>query len=571
MALQTFYREQSARTSELQHKLRQMFDPFGLFTTSLKAQQAWLTHPEELQNVLSVYCNDSIRWYRFTAGRWLGEEDTDTFPPNPEDTRFADPVWRDSPLWDGIKEWYLMNTRWLQDTLYATPDMCCQEQSRTAFWLRQWLNAVAPTNFLLTNPVAMANALATNGESLARGLQNFARDAQRGDISMTDLDAFRVGENLATTPGAVVYRGRLLEVLHYEATTPTVHAVPIVIVSPWINKFYILDLNEKKSLIKYLVDQGFSVFVTSWKNPGPDDRALSFDDYLQDGVAQIIDVAREISGADKVNLVGYCIGGTLVSTYLAWANRRMPGQVPVNSATLLTTLTDFERPGDIEVFIDEEGLAFIDKQMEGKGYLDGKEMASSFRMLRANSLIWNYWVDNYLMGNTPMAFDVLFWNMDTTRMPQAMHHYYLHELYWHNKLVQPDALTIAGEKIDLGQICQPLYMVSTEEDHIAPWLQTWKLIDRVSAPVTFTLSTSGHILGIINPPGPTSKRSYWQGSPAKGLAPDAWLAGQEKVAGSWWPNWVEWLRPQSGTQHKPKLASRKHPQLDAAPGLYVKE
>ncbi|MBE9610576.1 PHA/PHB synthase family protein [Chitinilyticum piscinae] len=571
MPLQNYVREQTERTLTLQQQLRQAFDPFGLIETTLKAQQAWLTHPEALQNVLGIYANDAIRWSRFTAGRWLGEEDSDTFPPNPEDTRFADAIWRDSPFWDGIKEWYLMNTRWLQDTLYATPGMCPQEQSRTAFWLRQWLNAVAPTNFLLTNPVAMANALATGGDSLTRGLQNFARDALRGDISMTDLDAFKVGENLATTPGAVVYRGRLLEVLHYEATTPTVHAVPLVIVSPWINKYYILDLNEKKSLIKFLVDQGFSVFVTSWKNPNGEHRELTFDDYLQDGVSQIIDVARSISGSDTVNLVGYCIGGTLVSTYLAWANRRMPGKVPVNSATLLTTLTDFERPGDIEVFIDEEGLAFIEKQMERKGYLDGKEMASSFRMLRANSLIWNYWVDNYLMGNTPMAFDVLYWNMDTTRMPEAMHRFYLRELYWHNKLVQADALTVAGEKIDLGCISQPLYMVSTEEDHIAPWLQTWKLIDRVAAPVTFTLSTSGHILGVINPPAPNSKRSYWQGVPGRGTDPLAWQAAQEKVAGSWWPNWVEWLRPQSGAQVKPKDSNRSHPKQGAAPGTYVLE
>ncbi|WP_081686850.1 PHA/PHB synthase family protein [Chitinilyticum litopenaei] len=571
MPLQQFVHEQSERTATLQQSLRQLFDPFGLVATSLKAQQAWLAHPDELAEVLGDYANGATKWAGFALRRWWGEEDTDVFPPNPEDTRFADPVWRDSPYWDSIKEWYLFNTHWLQDTLYATPGMCCQEQSRTAFWLRQWLNAVAPTNFLPLNPVAIANALATNGDSLTRGLQNFARDAMRGDISMTDLDAFTVGKNLATTPGAVVYRGRLLEVIHYEATTPDVHAVPLVIVSPWINKYYILDLNEKKSLIRYLVDQGFSVFVTSWKNPGSEDRGLSFDDYLQDGVAQIIDVARSISGSDKVNLVGYCIGGTLVSAYLAWANRKTPGQVPVNSATLLTTLTDFERPGDIEVFIDEEGLAFIEKQMERKGYLDGKEMASSFRMLRANSLIWNYWVDNYLMGNTPMAFDVLYWNMDTTRMPETMHRYYLRELYLRNRLVEPDALTMAGEPIDLGRIEQPLYLVSTEEDHIAPWLQTWKLIDRVAAPVTFTLSTSGHILGIINPPSPSSKRSYWQGVPDKGVAGEAWLAGQQKVAGSWWPSWVEWLRPQSGDPVKPKLSNRQYPRHGDAPGQYVLE
>lgn len=571
MSEDTFFAEQSKRYADLQHKLRQSSDPFGLVASSLKAQKAWLNNPEALSNVLFRYVNDVVKWQSFSSRRFWGEADSDMFPPHPEDVRFADPIWCDSPYWDGIKEWYLLNTHWLQDTLYATPDMGEQERNRSAFWLRQVLNAVAPTNFLLTNPVALSKALETHGESLAAGLRNYADDKALGDISMTDMSAFTVGENLATTPGAVVYRGRLLEVIHYEATTPTVHSVPLVLVSPWINKYYILDLNEKKSLAKYLTDQGFSVFITSWKNPDSSMSDVSFDDYLSEGVAQIIKVAQEISGNEKVHLLGYCLGGTLAATYLAWANRQMPGKVPVVSATLLTTLTDFSRPGDIEVFLDDEGLDFIDSVMEKKGYLDGKDMASSFRMLRSNSLIWNYWVDNYLLGLKPSAFDVLYWNMDSTRMPMKMHHTYLRELYWKNKLVQPDALTFAGQKIDLGQIKQPIFMVSAEEDHIAPWQQTYTLCDRTSGDVTFTLSTSGHIIGIVNPPGPTSKRSYWQGTPKKGQKAVDFLAAQKKVAGSWWPNWVEWLRPQCGDQIKPKLSSRSHPQITPAPGTFVLE
>ncbi|MGL4605036.1 MAG: PHA/PHB synthase family protein [Iodobacter sp.] len=571
MSEDTFFAEQSKRYADLQHKLRQSSDPFGLVASSLKAQKAWLNNPEALSNVLFRYVNDVVKWQSFSSRRFWGEADSDMFPPHPEDVRFADPIWCDSPYWDGIKEWYLLNTHWLQDTLYATPDMGEQERNRSAFWLRQVLNAVAPTNFLLTNPVALSKALETHGESLAAGLRNYADDKARGDISMTDMSAFTVGENLATTPGTVVYRGRLLEVIHYEATTPTVHSVPLVLVSPWINKYYILDLNEKKSLAKYLTDQGFSVFITSWKNPDSSMSDVSFDDYLSEGVAQIIKVAQEISGSEKVHLLGYCLGGTLAATYLAWANRQMPGKVPVVSATLLTTLTDFSRPGDIEVFLDDEGLDFIDSVMEKKGYLDGKDMASSFRMLRSNSLIWNYWVDNYLLGLKPSAFDVLYWNMDSTRMPMKMHHTYLRELYWKNKLVQPDALTFAGQKIDLGQIKQPIFMVSAEEDHIAPWQQTYTLCDRTSGDVIFTLSTSGHIIGIVNPPGPTSKRSYWQGTPKKGQTAVDFLAEQKKVAGSWWPNWVEWLRPQCGDQIKPKLSSRSHPQITPAPGTFVLE
>lgn len=573
MSVKHFFEKQAVRNSALQHELRQVFDPFGLGATWLKAQQAWAMNPDALSLVMHRYADDVRLWQRYTLGRIMGNcgAECEVFPRNPEDTRFADPVWDEVPYWDSLKEWYLLNTRWLQDALYHTPGLGEQERSRSAFWLRQWLNAIAPTNFLLTNPVAMAKALATHGESLIDGFRNFAEDVKNGDISMTDLSAFKVGENLATTPGAVVHRSKLLEVIHYEVSTPTVHKVPLVIISPWINKYYILDLNPQKSMVKYLVDQGYSVFITSWKNPDGSMRDTGFDEYITDGVSKIIDVAREISGSDKVNLVGYCIGGTLVSTYLAWANRGSPDDVPVNSATLLTTLTDFSRPGDIEVFIDEEGLSFIERRMADKGYLDGKDMASSFRMLRPNSLIWNYWVGNYLLGETPMAFDVLYWNMDTTRMPEKMHRFYLRELYWKNRLIEPDALKVADQPINLARITQPIYMVSTEEDHIAPWKQTFSFAHRTSGPVKFTLSSSGHIIGIVNPPGPKCKRTYWQGDPQPGEVPEAWQARQDNVAGSWWPNWVEWLREYSGEQVKPKLSSRAHPSQGSAPGKYVLE
>lgn len=565
-----FFAQQQERFDTLQHSLRQAFDPFGLVQTTFDAQRAWLSHPDKLVETLGGWGADYVHWATFTARRFWGEPDTDLFPPHPDDTRFADPIWRDSPFWDGIKEWYLFNTRWLQDALYATPGLCENGCSRAAFWLRQVLNAVAPTNYFFLNPVAMAKALATRGDSVVQGWQNFARDQAAGDIAMTDMSAFKVGENLATTPGAVVYRGRLLEVIHYEATTPTVHKVPLVIVSPWINKYYVLDLDPKKSLVRYLVEQGYSVFITSWKNPGPDERELAFDDYITEGIDRIVEVAREVSGSDAVSLAGYCIGGTLVATYLAWLAKRGDA-ARIASATLLTSLTDFSMPGDIEVFLDEEGLAFVENTIRRKGYLDGKEMAASFRMLRANSLVWNYWVGNYLLGETPMAFDVLYWNMDTTRMPERMHCYYLREFYFNNKLIQPDALTIAGEAIDVGHIETPLFMVSTEEDHIAPWKQTWKLIERAKSNITFTLSTSGHILGIVNPPRPDSKRAYWQGGAEAGQSPDVWRAGQQKQAGSWWPSWTSWLSERSGEQVQPKVATRKHAKLDDAPGQYVLE
>lgn len=545
-----------------------IFDPFMLIPITHKAFHTWLNNPDSLAMALQDWGGDALRWQGLVMRRLMGDSARDEFPPRAGDERFADEIWSQSPFWDIIKEWYLFNTRWLQNSLYATPGLCDKERNISAFWLRQLLNALAPTNYLPLNPVAQKKAMDSGGESLLKGLHNIWRDIAEGDIAMTDRDAFKVGQNLATTPGAVVYRGRLLEVLHYNAAKENVYAVPIVLISPWINKYYVLDLDEKKSLVRYLVNQGFSVFVTSWKNPDCHDRELGFDDYMTEGIDRIVNVALNISQSDRVHLTGYCIGGTLTVTYLAWlARRNMASKIA--TATLLTTLTDFQRPGDIEVYIDKSGLEFVERKMEQCGYLDGKDMAASFRLLRSNSLIWNYWVTNYLMGETPKAFDILYWNMDTTRMPQKMHSFYLWQFYHHNRLIQADALTIAGEPIDLGRITTPLFMVSAEEDHIAPWKQTWKLVHRVQAPVTFTLSSSGHIIGIVNPPSPSSRRQFWQGVPEPGETAEHWHARQAVEAGSWWPSWVAWLQPYSGDQAKFCLSSRHYPRLADAPGQYV--
>lgn len=546
-----------------------VFDPFMLGPLTHKAWCAWLAHPGNLSVAVQNWGRDAFRWQALALRRLLGEQSTDEFPPHQQDERFSDDVWNESPYWDIVKEWYLFNTRWLQDSLYATPSLNDKERNISAFWLRQLLNALAPTNFFPLNPVAQQKALESGGGTLLSGMRNLLRDMAEGDIAMTDRDAFVVGKNLATTPGAVVYRGRLLEVLHYQAATDKVHAVPIVFVSPWINKYYVLDLDEKKSLVRYLVNQGFSVFVTSWKNPDAQDRETSFDDYIVEGIDRIVDVALSISRSDRVHLTGYCIGGTLTVTYLAWLAAQRTGANKIASATLLTTLTDFSRPGDVEVYVDKEGIEFVEHKMEQCGYLDGKDMAASFRLLRSNSLIWNYWVNNYLMGQTPKAFDILYWNMDTTRMPQKMHRFYLWELYYHNRLVQPDALTIAGQTIDIKRITTPVFMVSAEEDHIAPWKQTWKLVHRTSGPILFTLSSSGHIIGIINPPSPTSRRQFWQGVPKAGESADHWRTRLAVKAGSWWPSWVNWLQPQSGELVEFTLANRHYPALEDAPGQYV--
>ncbi|MFC4160320.1 PHA/PHB synthase family protein [Chitinimonas lacunae] len=564
--------QQETRYAKLKHQLRQSVDPWGLGAIWQKAALAWLTHPHQLAFAWGRYGLDLVALQAHGAGRWLGLPDRDVFPSNPEDQRFAEPVWRDHPGWDYLKESYLMHTRWIQDMLYRSPGLSEREQRKSAFWLRHALNFCAPTNFLPLNPVAQQKAWDSGGETLVRGLHNLAADMARGEVTMTDRAPFQVGVNLALTPGSVVYRNHLLEVIHYAPTTPKVHATPLVLITPWINKYYILDLTPQKSLVRYLVEQGFDVYITSWKNPGADQADLRFDDYIVDGADKIVEVARSISKAQQVHALGYCIGGTLLALYMAWLKRRDPQRNPVAHWTLLTTLVDFEAPGDIEVFIDEDGLDYIDRIMERQGYLGGHEMASSFRMLRANSLIWHYVVNNYLYGETPPALDVLYWNTDMTRMPRAMHRYYLREFYLNNRMVVPDSLHMAGQAIDLRLIDQELFMVGAEEDHITPWRQTCRIADYVSSRVLYTLSTSGHIVGVVNPPTPTSKRSYWQGEIRRGDDTDAWQAAQSKQPGSWWPSWVAWLRERCGPlQTPPTQGNRLYKKLAAAPGSYVLE
>lgn len=548
-------------------------DPIGVAAPLVHAQFAWLTHPQELTEKLAELSADLLSLQWFTWQRAMGGVVSDPVKPQADDTRFSDPAWRDNACWDIAKEWYLLMTRSIQDMLYDTPGLSGKERRRAAFWSRKWLNSMAPTNFFLTNPLAMRKCVETNGASLQQGFRNFMADLQAGQVRMTDPGDFVVGKNLASTPGAVVFRNRLLEVIQYTPTTKEVHKMPIVIVTPWINKFYVLDLNPKKSMVKFLVDQGFTVFITSWKNPPAEMRDVSFDDYIVEGVDAIVQTARSISGAKQVHAVGYCIGGTALSTYMAWCNRKAkkPADVPVAHWTLFTTLVDFYKPGDIEIFIDEGSIRYLTQSMASKGFLDGKEMASAFRLLRSNSLIWHYVVHGYLYGETPPPFDVLFWNMDTTRMPYAMHSWYLREYYLKNMLIKKDGVTVAGQPIDLGRISQPLYAVSAEDDHIAPWKQTFRIVPLVEGSVRYVLSSSGHILGIVNPPVNPPKRSYRVAQAERHETSEQWHGRTEEQAGSWWTDWMEWLKPQAGPMVAPPASAPNYPKLADAPGTYVME
>ncbi|MEZ5625988.1 MAG: alpha/beta fold hydrolase [Rhodocyclaceae bacterium] len=550
-----------------------MIDPMGLYAPLVHAQLGWMSHPQELAEAMVGFSGRlwELQWH--SLRRLIGAPSTDPVRPHEDDTRFNDPIWHESATWDLVKSWYLMTTRHTQDMLYSTPGLSSAERRRAAFWWRNWLNAVAPTNFLATNPVALRKAVETQGGSLHAGWQNFIDDLQAGMVRMSDPDGFEVGGNLATTPGEVIFRNRLVEVIHYAPTRDRVRARPVVIITPWINKFYILDLNERKSMVRYLLDQGLDVYITSWRNPDASMREISFDDYILDGVHATIEAARAQSGQSTVHAVGYCIGGTALSIYMAWANRRFGAEaMPVADWTLLTTLVDFRKPGDIEVFIDEGSVNFITSGMARKGYLDGAQMASAFRLLRSNSLIWHFAVHSWLYGEKLPAFDVLFWNMDTTRMPYHMHAWYLRELYLRNRLIESNALTVAGEPIDLHQIAQPLYVVSAEDDHIAPWQQTFRIIHFVTAEKRFVLSSSGHILGIVNPPTKPAKRRYWAATAHRADRWEAWHERATPTDGSWWEDWMRWLKPRSGPLGRARpVTSPEHPSLAPAPGVYVHE
>jgi polyhydroxyalkanoate synthase subunit PhaC len=550
------------------------YDPFGVTTSLFNAQMAWLMHPQELLSTFRAMGDEIVALQTHIARRSFGLPSEAVVRPVTDDTRFSDPIWRDSPTWDIVKESYLALTHHLQDMYFETPGLSDRERRRTAFWLRNWLNAMAPTNFFWTNPVAMRRFVETNGSSLMKGLEHFKRDVEAKNILMVEADAFKVGQDLATTPGKVVARNHMLELIRYEPTTDKVQQMPIVIVTPWINKFYILDLNAKKSMVKYLVDKGFTVFITSWKNPTKEMANVGYADYLLDGVHFAVESACAIAKAPQVHAAAYCIGGSTLSAYMAWANRKFgsPDKVPVAHWTLLTSLVDFSRPGDIDVFIDEGAIDWLEQSMREKGFLDGGEMASSFRLLRSNSLIWHYYVQSYLYGEPLPPFDVLFWNMDTTRMPAEMHSYYLREFYLNNNLIKRDALTIGGQPIDLDKVVQPLYAVTAEDDHIAPWRECYRVHKYVSSPVRFVLSTSGHILGIVNPPVNPPKRSYWVGEPPRNEKADDWLHTAEKRPGTWWEDWTAWLGERCGPKvAPPPMNSKQHPALADAPGTYVLE
>ncbi len=534
------------------------------------AQQLY-TNPAKLQAAQKHLADDYGRlWQAMEAAR-NGQPQAPVAEADRGDRRFKDEGWTDNPAFDAIKQYYLLTSRWLEGLVDGIDGLDPQSRQKAQFYTRQFLSAMAPTNFIATNPKVIREIEKTDGESLRKGLSNLLDDVERGRgqlrVSLTDLDAFTPGENIAATPGKVVYQNDLMQLIQYDPSTETVHRRPLLIVPPWINKFYVLDLQPKNSFIKWAVDQGHTVFVISWVNPDDTLTHKTFDDYLLEGPLAALDAIRQATGEADVNAIGYCIGGTLLAITLA--HMAAKGDKRVASATFFTTMVDFAEPGELGVFIDEEQIDMLEKHMRKKGYMDGAQMAQVFNMLRENDLIWSAFESNYLLGKNPRPFDLLYWNSDSTRMPVMMHSFYLREMYLNNRLIEPDALTVAGTPIDLRRIEQPAYILSTREDHIAPWRSTYTATQLYSGPVKFVLAGSGHIAGVINPPA-ANKYGYWTHT-RKVKTPDGWLKGARSNDGSWWPHWDAWVgRRGAGRVAARVPGSGDLKAIEPAPGSYVR-
>ncbi len=545
-------------------------DPLNIAGAFLDMTQHLMSHPERLFEAQVSLWQDYLRLWQNTAQRFLGSPAETVAEPAAGDRRFSDAAWTESTLFDYIKQSYLLTARWLQSTVREVEGLDDKNARKVDFYTRQFVDAMAPSNFVMTNPEVLRSTIESGGENLFNGLRHLLDDLERGKgklmIKMTDLDAFKVGENIAVTPGKVVFQNDLLQLIQYEPTTPTVKRRPLLIIPPWINKFYILDLRPKNSFIRWAVDRGHTVFVISWVNPDEKLAEKRFDDYMIDGLLAALDAMERATGERDANVIGYCLGGTLLASTLAYM--AVKGDDRIKSATYLVTMTDFAEAGELSVFIDEEQLAALEDRMRQHGYLEGSEMATTFNMLRANDLIWSFVVNNYLLGKEPFPFDLLYWNSDSTRMPAAMHSFYLRKMYQENKLIEPDALTLAGVPIDLRRIKVPSFLLSTKEDHIAPWKSTYSATQIYGGPVKFVLAASGHIAGVVNPPG-QKKYGHWENAelPAN---PEAWLANATYFDDSWWPAWDKWIVKYAGGKVPARVpGDRALPVIENAPGSYV--
>jgi polyhydroxyalkanoate synthase len=545
-------------------------DPLNIGGAFLEMTAKLIANPAHMVHAQLGYWHDYLTLWNNTTRRIMGVEATPVIESDPKDKRFKDPAWKQNEIFDFIKQSYLLSARYITDVVTHVDGLPPKTAQKIDFYARQFVNALSPSNFVLTNPEVLRQTAETGGENLIRGLNNLLADLENGRgnlrIKMTDTDAFKVGENIAVSEGSVIFQNELIQLIQYNPTTEQVFARPLVIFPPWINKFYILDLRPKNSLVRYLVAQGHTVFMVSWVNPDASLANKNFDDYMVDGVFGALAAIEKITKTQEINAIGYCIGGTLLAATLGYM--KVKGDDRIKTATFLVTLTDFTDSGELGVFIDEEQLSSLEEKMQRRGYLEGNDMATTFNMLRANDLIWSFVVNNYLLGKEPFPFDLLYWNSDATRMPPAMHSFYLRNMYQKNLLAQPGGVKMKNVPVDLGSIDIPVYFLSCREDHIAPWTSTYKGAKLFGGPARFVLAASGHIAGVVNPPE-GGKYNHFVNNEMPDSAED-WFAGATEVSGSWWPDWQRWVTSFDKSQVPARIPGKGRSKiLEAAPGSYV--
>ncbi len=548
-------------------KAEEMVD---VFKTLNQVAEYWLSDPQRAAAAQGELAKRYMELWAMTVKRMAGENTEPVMAADPKDRRFSDPDWNNNPFFDALKQAYLLTSDWAERMVREAEGIDDHTRRKAEFYVKQISNAISPSNFVLTNPELFRETLGTSGENLVRGMEMLTEDieAGKGDlrIRQSDSSTFEVGKNLATTPGKVVFENDLIQVLQYQPVTEKVLAVPLVIVPPWINKFYVLDLTNEKSMIRWAVEQGITVFVISWVNPDARLATKSFEDYMKEGVFAALDVAEKITGEKQAHICGYCVGGTMTAVSLAYL--AATGQDRIASATFLATQVDFTHAGDLKVFVDEEQLEALERRMKQVGFLDSTKMAMAFNMLRSNDLVWPYIVNNYMRGKAPFPFDLLYWNSDSTRLPAANHSFYLRNCYLENKL-SAGRMVIDNVRLDLSKVKVPVYNLATREDHIAPPKSVFLGSSFFGGPVRFVLGGSGHIAGVVNPPE-KKKYSFWTGGPADGEL-EKWIENAIEHKGSWWTDWLAWLKEIDRREVPARVPGEGPlPAIEDAPGRYVK-
>ncbi len=547
-------------------------DPLNMGSAFLDFTNRLMADPSRLVEHQMSLWQDYMTLWQNTALRMMGEKPVPVIEPEPGDKRFRHTEWSENQVFDFLKQSYLLTSRWSHNMISSVDGMDTKEKKKVDFYTQQFVDAMSPSNFAMTNPEVLEKTLETKGENLVHGLENMLKDLERGKgklaISMTDQNAFEIGRNIATTPGKVVYQNDLIQLIQYNAVTDDVYKKPLLIIPPWINKFYILDLKQENSLIKWLTEQGYTAFVVSWRNPDGSLRDKGFEDYMQEGILDAADAIKKATGETSISAIGYCIGGTLLASTLAWL-ASVKKQSLIADATFFVTQVDFTEAGELSLFVDEEQISSMTEQMDAKGYLDGSAMSTTFNMLRSNDLIWSFVVNNYLLGKEPFPFDLLYWNSDSTRVPKACHEFYLRHMYLENNLAKPGKIKLKGAPIDLRAIKIPTYIQAAKTDHICPPQSVYKATGIFGGENRFVLAASGHIAGVINPPA-ANKYQHWTNEELPPTLGE-WMTGATEHAGSWWPDWLKWHEDKAG----PKVPARtpgdgKLKAIEDAPGSYVR-